>query len=84
MSMKLEHFALRYLFDEADETPPEAPGFVAVALQRADGDLLRLLHRHSHNVHRVEHQRCVRLHRGSCDVRALLHHETKGLSCKRD
>jgi hypothetical protein len=35
-------------------------------------------------VHRVEHQRCVRLHRGSCDVRALLHHETKGFSCKRD
>ena len=50
-----------YLFDEADETPPEAPRLVAIALQRADGDLLRLLHRHSDHMHGVVHQRRIRL-----------------------
>ena len=53
--------ALAYLLDEADEAPPEAPGFVAVALQRAHSDLLRLLHCHGNHVHGVVHQRCVRL-----------------------
>ena len=55
------HWRALYLFDEADETPPEAPRLVAVALQRADGDLLRLLHCHGHHVHGVVHQRRVRL-----------------------
>lgn len=53
-----------YLFDEADETPPEAPRLVAITLQRADCDLLRLLHCHSHHVHGIVHQRCIRLHIG--------------------
>lgn len=53
-----------YLFDEADESPSEAPRLVTVALQGADGDLLRLLHRHRHHVHGVVHQRCVSLQDG--------------------
>lgn len=53
-----------YLFDEADETAPEAPRLVAITLQRADRDLLRLLHRHRHHVHGVVHQRCIRLRTG--------------------
>lgn len=54
-----------YLFDEADETPAEAPRLVPITLQRADSDLLRLLHRHRHHVHGVVHQRRVRLHDGA-------------------
>lgn len=50
-----------YLFDEADETATETPRLVAIALQRADGDLLRLLHRHRHHVHGIVHQRRIRL-----------------------
>lgn len=50
-----------YLFDEADEASSEPPGLVAVTLQGADCDLLGLLHGHRHNVHRVVHQRRVRL-----------------------
>lgn len=50
-----------YLFDEADETASEAPRLVTVALQGADSDLLRLLHRHRHHVHGVVHQRRVSL-----------------------
>lgn len=52
-----------YLFDEADEASPEAPGLVPVTLQGADGDLLRLLHSHGHHVHGVIHQRRIRLQR---------------------
>lgn len=64
-----------YLFDEADETPPEAPRLVAIALQRADGDLLRLLHRHRHHVHGVVHQRRVRLqNREGNIIRHFLQH----------
>lgn len=53
--------AVTYLFDEADETTSESPGLVAITLQRADSDLLRLLHRHRHHMHSVIHQCCIRL-----------------------
>lgn len=53
-----------YLFNKADEAPSEAPGFVSVALQRADSDLLRLLHGHRHHMHSVVHQCCIRLEIG--------------------
>lgn len=45
-----------YLFDERHEAVSEAPGLVAVTLERADGDLRRLLDGHSHHMYRVIHQ----------------------------
>lgn len=53
--------ACLYLFDEADESSSEAPGFVSVALQWADGDLRRLLDGHSDHMNRVVHESGVRL-----------------------
>lgn len=58
-----------HLLDEGHEAVPEAPGLVAVALQRADGDLLRLLHCHGNHVHGVVHERSVRLQEEEVGVR---------------
>lgn len=53
-----------YLFDKVDETPSKAPRLVAITLQRAHSDLLRLLHCHRHHMHGIIHQGCIGLQTG--------------------
>lgn len=52
---------LTYLFNEAHEAGPEAPGFVSITLQGADCHLGKLLDAHRHHVHRVIHQSSIGL-----------------------
>ena len=53
--------ALTHLFNQAHEAGPEAPGLVAIALQRTDGHLGKLLDAHGHHVHCVIHEGSVGL-----------------------
>ena len=51
------------LFEEVHEARSEAPGFVSVTLQRADGHLSGSLRRHGNHEHCVVHQGSVCLRR---------------------
>lgn len=63
------------LSEEVHEARPEAPGFVAVTLQGADGHLSGPLGRDGDHEHCVVHQGCVRLQRRQWkeDVGILFH-----------
>lgn len=51
------------LFEKVHEAWPEAPGFVAVALQGADGHLSGPLRRHGNHEHCIVHQGRICLQR---------------------
>lgn len=50
-----------YIFEHVHKARSKAPGFVSVALKRADGDLGGALRGSSHHVDSVIHQSCFGL-----------------------